>query len=240
MVGRFLHLTNTAPMKDSYQERKVKAEAIRHTLLTIPRGNVYVETNSNFIRTFYDVVIEEFPDAQIYVVVLRRYMAEILKSLLELGHFAGNPAAENFIPAPDSVTNAVRPCWTQYDKPDRFDKLIHYLVDTEGRARRFKSEYNNRMNIKIIDVEIKDLMNIHRINKLFSLLKIESTKETEKAIGVSANLRLNVKKQYPSNVTMEMCEKRIKEYLGRCTKLNIAVPDLPHNILTSMGPSTWL
>ncbi len=57
MVKEYFWAVKTKPQNESYSDRKIKVEAIKKVLKSEKKGTIYVETNPNFIKTFYDVVI---------------------------------------------------------------------------------------------------------------------------------------------------------------------------------------
>lgn len=229
MVGTYVKLINIAPMNESYVERKIKVSAVQSVLDSMPPGEIYAESNSNFIRTFYDVVMNEFMDAEIDVIILRRYLPDVLKSLLELGHFNGNPATANWIPEITSPNRAFTSCKTA-DDMDAYDHLITYLLDTEARAQRFKVQFKDATNLySVVEVRQEELTTMEGTLKFFKQLRLESTVETERFIEEQKkiNRRAYVKSKYNIKTTLEICTARIEEYLAVCKKKGIKVPDLP-------------
>src|SRR5271163_992947 len=70
MHGAPLHRLNVEPLSSSYAERRVKLDGIARLLAERPWAGVYAETNHMFIKTFFDVVIDEL--ANVEVIHLRR------------------------------------------------------------------------------------------------------------------------------------------------------------------------
>jgi hypothetical protein len=229
MAGTYVKLINIAPLNVSFAERRIKADAIRTVLESLPRGQIYAESNSNFIRTFYDVILEEFTNAEIDVIIIRRYLPEVLKSLLELGHFGGNPATANWIPELTSPTRAFTSCKAPGEM-DAYDYLITYLLDTEARANRFQKQFKDFPSIySIAEVRQEELTTMEGVQLFFKKLRLESTSETETFIESQKviNRRAYVKNKYNVKTSVEQCLERIESYLEVCKSRDIPVPELP-------------
>jgi len=144
-------------------------------------------------------VIGEFPNSRIDVIILRRFLPKALKSLIELGHFSGNPATRNWIPDMNSVNRAHRPCLpfprrspstnNNNISSDVFDRLIVYLIDIEARAFKFQQQHSNNDRVRIIEARQEEITTLEGVRKLFNSLEIDVTDETERFVGSVVNLR---------------------------------------------------
>src|SRR4051812_30999500 len=106
MSGEFVEMINAKPLEDSRDKRRVKVKAIEEILRSTPPETVYAETNHTFITTFYDVVLEEFQNVD--VIILRRDLARVLKSFIELGYFSpSNPLSREWMSSPNAATAAL-------------------------------------------------------------------------------------------------------------------------------------
>ena len=86
MNGEFIDMINRKPLVDTRGKRRIKSKAIAELLRSGAPQMVYAETNHTFITTFHDVVLEDFHNVD--VVILRRDLARVLKSFIELGYFS--------------------------------------------------------------------------------------------------------------------------------------------------------
>ena len=86
MIGNYLTLINQEDYTTSFTARKIKTFGIKDLLLKLPARQVYFESNHMFIKTFFDVVIQDF--SKVEVIILRRYLPKVLKSFIELGYRA--------------------------------------------------------------------------------------------------------------------------------------------------------
>lgn len=72
------------PREATYEFRLLKAAAIEESInRSLPQ--IYAETNPNFKHSFFDVVLNEFKHIPINVIILRRKIPSIVKSLRLLG-----------------------------------------------------------------------------------------------------------------------------------------------------------
>src|SRR5207253_11090673 len=69
MSGEFIEMINSKPFELPRERRRVKAEAIAEILRAGRRKEIYAETNHTFIKTFFDVVLEDFRNVD--VIILR-------------------------------------------------------------------------------------------------------------------------------------------------------------------------
>jgi hypothetical protein len=219
MSGEFIDMINTKPMEASREKRRVKAAAIAEVLRGSGPEEIYAETNHTFITTFYDVVLEEFHNVD--VINLRRDLALVLKSFIEMGYFSPlNPLSFAWMSSPNAVT-AVLPAIGPDTTLDQFDRCIAYLLDIEARAERFKRDY---LNVRTHDVRLVQLNEINFVEDLFARLGITPTAATRKLCGLTSNERKRRKEQIANRTTIEECRKRLAAYIRKTEERGIQIP----------------
>lgn len=221
MTGDYLRMINKFDYATSFSKRRLKSSTIKDILLKIPDGKIYCETNHMFIKTFFDVVTQDFP--KIEVIILRRYLPKVLKSFIELGYFSDKNQAWRFwMSSPNAVTAAI-PCIDVDANLDQWDLSIAYLIDIEARAKRFQQEYPG---INTYEVPLEELNNFTKVESLFEQLKITSTDATREIYTQQINQRKEAKKKYSGeqDISLSQCQERIEEYIQRANDLNISIP----------------
>ena len=217
MNKQYLKLVNNHSYNFSYKERMVKVNKIKSVKLS---GKIYCETNHMFIKTFHDVAAESF-GTSMNVIILRRYLPDILKSFIELSYFNKNPASFEWMTDPNANTAAIQ-CIDKTNKLNHFEKCIAYLIDIEGRAQRFKKD---NPNIKTHDVRIEDLNNVTYVANLFKTLNLQKTNKTYNFVGTVINQRDARKQHFKNKVSISECEDKIYKYIDRAKKLGIDMPN---------------
>ncbi|MDJ0553311.1 MAG: hypothetical protein QNJ68_02485 [Microcoleaceae cyanobacterium MO_207.B10] len=221
MTGDYLTMINKFDYATSFSQRRFKSSAIKDILLEIPDGKIYCETNHMFIKTFFDVVAQDF--LKIEVIILRRYLPKVLKSFIELGYFSEKNQAWTFwMSSPNAVTAAI-PCIDVDSNLDQWDLSIGYLIDIEARANRFQQEYPG---INSYEVRLEELNNFAKVESLFQQLKITPTDTTKKMYTQQINQRKETKKKYSGeqDISLSHCQERIEKYIQRANDLNISIP----------------
>lgn len=219
MSGEFIRMINSQPMADSREKRRIKSQAIAEMVRDWPAETVYAETNHTFITTFYDVVLEEF--ANVDVVILRRDLAQVLKSFVELGYFSPrNPLSLEWMSSPNAVTAAL-PTLGSDSSLDQFDLCIAYLLDIEARGERFRREYPN---VRAHDVWLEELNRIESVNAFFEQLGLTATDETASLCGRVTNERSRRKEKIDNPVTLEECRERLADYQRKAKERGIEIP----------------
>jgi hypothetical protein len=219
MSGAFIEIINSEPLERSREKRRIKAEAIAKILRASRRKQIYAETNHTFIKTFFDVVLEDFRNVD--VIILRRELALVLKSFIELGYFsARNPVAWNWMSSPNAATAAL-PAIGPDATLDQFDLCIAYLLDIEERAERFKRDYPN---VRTHDVRLEQLNQTSSVEDFFHRLAITPTSETKKLCGRVINEKQPRKSHVANPTTLEECRRRLAEYIRKATDQGIRMP----------------
>ena len=219
MSGEFIAMINSEPLERSREKRRVKSAAIASILRAGRRKESYAETNHTFIKTFFDVVLEDFHNVD--VIILRRELALVLKSFIELGYFSSrNPVALDWMSSPNAATAAL-PAIGPDAALDQFDLCIAYLLDIEARAERFKTDYPS---VRTCEVRLEQLNQIACVEGLFDRLGIMPTAATKKLCGQIINERQHRKQRAGNPTTMQECRKRLAEYVGKAKERGIRIP----------------
>lgn len=220
MNGQYLHMVDQHGYENTYKQRRVKGSAIHKTLKKMRKNEVYCETNHMFIKTFFDVVIDEFKNVE--VIILRRDIAHILKSFIELNYFTGrNEAWKDWMTSPNTRSHAID-CIDRDEILDQYDLCIAYLIDIEARIQRFLKEYPH---IPVHMVRLEQLNDIENVKKLFDALHITMTPETYRVIGEKMNIREKRKKEFDTHSTLKYCRERIIEYMKIANLKGIKIPN---------------
>jgi hypothetical protein len=226
MNGEFIDMINAQPLEASREKRKVKVNAIVDLVRASGRKGIYAETNHTFIKTFYDVVLEEFQNVE--VIVLRRALARVLKSFVELGYFTErNPNWPKWMSSPNAATAAL-PAIAPDEELDQFDRCIAYLIDIEARGERFKTEY---ANVPTHDVRLEDLNKIDNVEGLFARLGVRSTSATKKLVGQVVNEKQRRKSSVTNPTTLDECERRLAQYIAKARARGIKLPSGLTNVV---------
>jgi hypothetical protein len=219
MSGEFIDMINSKPMEASREKRRVKAAAIAEVLRGSGPEEIYAETNHTFITTFYDVVLEEFHNVD--VINLRRGLALVLKSFIEMGYFSPlNPLSFAWMSSPNAITAAL-PAIGPDTTLDQFDRCIAYLLDIEARAERFRVNYSN---VRTHDVRLEQLNEINFVENLFARLDLIPTAATRELCGLTSNERQRRKKQIANRTTIDQCQTRLTEYIRKAEAHGIKIP----------------
>lgn len=210
MHGEPLHQVNSAPLSSSYAERRVKVDGIVRLLAERPWAITYAETNHMFIKTFFDVVVNELHGVE--VIYLRRDPAHVLKSFVELGYFSSlNPVWPDWMSSPNAVTAAHR-ALDQDHALDQYDRCIAYLYDIHARAARFRRDYPH---IVVHEVRLEDIVELEGALALFDRLRVTPTTRTAEVAGRVVNDRPHVKERISNPADLAECRRRLDEYSAR-------------------------
>lgn len=220
MIGPYLDMINRAPYTSSFEERRIKSFAIREILRQAPPETIYSETNHMFIKTFFDVVVEDFDNVE--VIVLRRELARVLKSFMELRYFTpANQAWPRWLSAPNAATAAI-PCIDDPTRLDPYDLAIAYLIDIEARAMRFQASVPG---IRIHDIRAEALSDYDKVERFFHELRITTGPATEELTGRAINRRVEMKQKFSNPVDLDYCLTRLERYLEIAKSKGVPVPD---------------
>jgi len=206
------------PYRDSYDLRSKKVDAIKKAMVGYSN---YAEANHMFIKTFFDVVVDddEFKD-DVSVVILRRKIPLVVKSFVELEYFGQNAESFKWMTKSDAVTRAIEPV-APFKEMDIFERTISYLIDIEARAERFKQEYPH---IKTVEVKIDELNSVENVLALFEAIGLQPKDDLPSVVNVAVNQRQQRKKTFRRQVSFDEACKRVDSYIAKAKSKGIDIP----------------
>ncbi len=216
MIGDYLRMTETIPMQHSYNQRRIKTDAILKSCKD-QKCRLYIETNHMFIKTFYDVVCNELPDVK--VIHIRRPLAETLKSFTSLGYFSDkNSFWPLWMSSPFSVNAAMK-----YNKEnwDWIDLCIGYLIDIEARAVRFREEYPK---IPVFTTTLMELNSKEHVKQLVDFIEHPYPTSVLTKVGTKVNERSARKEHFKINTEELNINVRVQDFIQRLKNDGIQVP----------------
>jgi FkbM family methyltransferase len=220
MTGHNLAKVLDRPAAETYADRRIKADVIRSVVAGLPRGWTYAETNHMFIKTFADVVLNEFDPTGLSVVVLRRSLDQVLKSLLDLGYFtSSNDDWRHWMhvaTGPQVLAHAPAPI----DEHDDVDRAIGYLFDIEARQQAF---VRDNPGINVVEVRLPEIQSVDGASRLLADLRIKATDRVSEVAGRPSNQRAVAKSGARDIADLR---RRITGYHRRATDQGLWVPDL--------------
>lgn len=225
MSGTFLMDSMINPLITSYEKRLEKVKKIKEVISHFPPSTIYAETNHMFIKTFYDVILENFKDCDIYVIVLRRALDKVLASFIKMGYFTEkNNAWPHWMHKVPSVNSLLKPIMN-YEEMDQYDRAIAYLLDIEMRAREFIKMQSE--NCFIREVNLDDIQTFEQVENLFDFLGLSATPYTYEVVGEVVNARKERKEGLNIDTNLEYCADRIRQFLKVHREAGIKIPKLP-------------
>jgi hypothetical protein len=220
MNGKYVDLITSHSYIETYEQRKEAKIPILKKHLSEHPDKVYCETSHMFIKTYFDIVLDEFKE-DVQVIILRRDLPNTLKSLVEMGLFGGSPSTPIWMVSPNAATAAIK-CIANDDDLDQIDKCIAYLIDTEARIQRMRKKYPN---ILMHEVNLNQLNDLDFVSQLFEKLGLQISEFTASMIGKVTNRHTHAKSQF-SKIDVSVCTERIHKYISRASQLRINIPIL--------------
>lgn len=194
-------------------------------VLHLIRQLTYAETNPNFKSWIYDITLDYFPNAgyDVKVIVIRKYIAALLRSLYETGYFTKRDGY-NWMETAASVNSVFRVPELKNDTSlDAFAKILSYLISAEATFREIERRYSDggdrsKKGVEFLGIKAERLYTVLGTQKLLRRLGLRATKETRKLAGVRLDKygNRNKKKRFKT-ISLAACEKRIELFLGMFT-----------------------
>ena len=219
MTGQYVRMVNEACYPETIGQRRLKSKAIKTVLRSFPSGHVYCDTTHMFIKTLYDVIMNDFRNVD--VIILRRELSLVLKSFIELQYFSKkNKVWPDWLTSPNAKTTAIQ-CIAPDGEMDQYDLCIAYLVDMEARSQRFKVEYPW---VNTHEVRIEALNTYANVETLFGDLRVTPTERTKRMVGRVCNIRAETKQEFKNPVDLQYCRHRIETYIMKAMSAGICLP----------------
>mmetsp|Transcript_25672 Transcript_25672/g.64088 ORF Transcript_25672/g.64088 Transcript_25672/m.64088 type:complete len:624 (+) Transcript_25672:3-1874(+) len=187
---------------------------------------IYAETNPNFKSWFYDVVLDELRDTfEVHVLIIRKYIPAVLKSLYETGFFSKRNGY-TWMETANSVNAVMKPL-AHDDGLDAFDLLLSYILNTEMVTRKMMENFDA---VEFLEIRSEDIYSADGALHLLELLDLQPTEETHRIAGKRIDKYMeNSEKSVAEKTNMTYCEERLGAYLERASKLGIEIPrDMVH------------
>jgi hypothetical protein len=174
----------------SYEARRVKCDALRLSLEQLPDGGIYADTSHLFVKTFADVVFDDFNHHQISVIALHRPLVPLAASMLSLGWFSPMaPAWPDWLLPPTAPESRFP---IPADRVEhRLDLIVGYILDTDLRTRELRAR---TPEVDWIDVDIRTLKDRETVRDLLRRLGTSPTDETWESHRGSANRKAQQKR----------------------------------------------
>lgn len=221
------------PLWETYHERmSVKAAAIAGRIAepNWPANTSFCDTSNYFIKSWWDVAIDRFAaDYPIVVVVIRRHMAAVLKSMVDLGWFGGRgKVAGKFLYTANSNVSFVQPLLAD-EEMDHFDKALTHLFDVEAKAQFFKRRFARHPNVRVHEICLEQVTRSTDAARKFLLrLGLQPTPQTDGVLTAGeTNARVDKKNAaVPTNLTY--AQQRIDQFVALYRERGVWLPDAPH------------
>lgn len=197
----------------------------RSCVVHVVKDVVYAETNPNFKSWIYDVVLDHFLSTgyQTTIVVVRKYIAAVLRSLYLTGYFSSRDGY-NWMETAASVNSKLSMREIQDDdRLQSFEKLVSYVANSEAVFRYVKSTYTNKpgvshvkQRLSFIDIKAEELYSPEGTMSLVEQLDLKSTSNTSNLAGVvSDKYSENIRVASGQKLSLDECEQLLKTFTER-------------------------
>lgn len=196
----------------------------------VMRDIVYAETNPNFKSWFYDVVLDNLPESgySVVVVVLRKFIAAVVKSLYETGYFTSRDGY-NWMETSAGVNSNLRAERLADDtKLDAYEKLTSYILNSEATFRHIMESYGNNgsrplPSVQYLESRSEQIFSKEGALQLLQSLRLRSSEETMRHVGVVADKYLRGRtrrKKKHLKTSLGECERRIRQLVEEVAVFN--------------------
>ena len=177
----------------------------------MPPGWVYADTSHMFVKTFADVVFDEFAHERLSVVVLRRDPVDVARSFFQLDFLGPRPLPWYDWMIPPTVPESAFPLSID-DIDDQFDLIFGYLVDIENRTARLRAQ---APTVTWVDARLEEITEIDGARALFEALDVDPPHDLERVIAGQVNTKHRAKSKVEQPVSRSRVEERLGEFLHR-------------------------
>lgn len=211
MTGAWTRRIAYEPRMASYADRLVKVDAIRSEVARIPPGRVYADTSHMFVKTFADVVFDEFAHDRLSVVVLRRDPVDVARSFFQLDYLGPRPLPWYDWMIPPTVPESAFPI-SPDEVDDQFDLIFGYLVDIENRTNRLREL---APAVTWVDARLEEITEVDGARALFAALDIAVPRNLAETIAGHVNTKERAKSKVEQPVSRSRVEERFGEFIER-------------------------
>jgi hypothetical protein len=223
MAGEFLRAVAYRPPADSYQDRMLKVRHLRDTLRELPERSTVIDTTHMFIKTFADVVLDEFNHDRITILDLRRPLLPLIGSMMDLGWFtAWAPKWRDWL-IPPTAPGSLFPISSDR-VTSRVDVALGYVLDSKIRTRSVRAV---TPHVRWVDVMVERLADRREIETLFSEIRLEPTAATFDTASHKVNVMSELKGQRNVGMSEERLAEEIASFAERFSE-EIADADMSH------------
>ncbi|MFX0072338.1 MAG: hypothetical protein ACFFAO_14725 [Candidatus Hermodarchaeota archaeon] len=153
---------------------------LRNLFPSVEIKDIYAETSHTFVKSFGEEMVKLRPDLRL--IHLTRNPLEVAKSFFNRNSI---PGLSPFLLDPNFKRNEIKIPLTM----TAFQKCLWYWFETEIRHIKFIENYD----LKVIDVDIKELTERKFVEKMFKTLAIEF-----KSVNLDLDRNKNIKATYIS------------------------------------------
>lgn len=211
MTGPWLRDLSYQGFDETLESRRWKAEAIRADLERLPPWTIYADTSHMFVKTFADVVFDEFEHHTISIVDLHRDPIAVARSFFALDYFGPvNVAWKDWMFPP---TAPFAPFRLRADQiRTQFDLIFGYLVGIATRTRHLRAL---TPQANWVDAELTDLTTSQGARHLFEQLDVEPPTDLEPIVRDAVNTRAAPKDQFDQRLSSEQVAAHWHSFLDR-------------------------
>lgn len=189
------------------------------------RDAVYAETNPNFKAWFYDVVLDNMPTIgyDIDVLVVRKYIAAVLKSLYETGFFIERDGY-TWMETSAGVNSRVHIEALRDDNLlDASEKLMSYVVNAEAVFTDVEQHYTIKFpqqrksrRIRFLHVRAEDIYGAEGAESLLRQLGLRSSEKTHAAaVRVHDKYGVGGRKR-SGRISLDRCVRNVNRFIANC------------------------
>lgn len=207
------NIRDAAHKGDSYAA--VETGAREGCLLYGIRGGIYAETNPNFKAWFFDVVLDSFPRIgyDVDVVVIRKYVPALVKSLYETGFFSERDGYNWMETSAGINTRVTVKGLADDEKLDAFDKLLSYVVNAEAVYDDVKRQYQD-MDVNFVEIRSEELYGKKGTLWLLKQLGLEWIGD-DSGLGRKQDKYGKGGKKRQKKTSLKECEQRTQQFINK-------------------------
>lgn len=211
MTGAWLRRVAYDDPAASYDERLAKADAIRAELGQIPDGWTYADSSHMFVKTFADVVFDEFEHQRLSVVVLRRDPIDTARSFFELDYFGPSRRTWEDWMIPPTAPRALFHL-DRTEVTSQFDLIFGYLVDIHARTEHFRAM---TPAVNWVAMTLDELSTVAGASALFATLQLRPPADLDERVDRPVNAKEKLKATVGQRVPRDFVRDRWSSFLTR-------------------------